>query len=137
MISRSVETNIVFPPLFCVGRRLFGAQISPMDRAPLHAGNPKRHLSQSGIWRFKCRRSISKCEKIKAIQYNLMASCLSQLHTDPRFCVTLFSPLGLKSGSGAVSICGARVGPANQVKAQRPLAWQMDATKAKVTTEGA
>ena len=32
----------------------------------------------------------------------MMASCLSKLHSDPTFSIALFSPLGPHSGSGAV-----------------------------------
>ena len=40
-------------------------------------------------------------------------------------------------GPRAIPVRGARVCPSVWVKAQRPLAWQARATKAKMTTEGA
>ena len=62
----------------------------------------KRSLAVAEIWPSKRQSSIWVHEKRKEIHYNPVASCLSKLHSDPTFSITLFSPLGPQTGSGAV-----------------------------------
>ena len=63
---------------------------------------PKRSLSVAEMWRSKRQTSIWIHETRKEIHYNLVASCLPKLHSDPTFSIALFSPLGPQTGCGAV-----------------------------------
>ena len=54
------------------------------------------------MWRSKRQTSIWIHETRKEIHYNLVASCLPKLHSDPMFSIVLFSPLGPQTGCGAV-----------------------------------
>ena len=54
------------------------------------------------MWRSKRQTSIWIHETRKEIHYNLVASCLPKLHSDPTFSIVLFSPLGPQTGCGAV-----------------------------------
>ena len=53
------------------------------------------------MWRSKRQASIWVHEEKKK-HYNLVASCLPKLHSDPTFSIALFSPLGPRTGCGAV-----------------------------------
>jgi len=64
--------------------------------------SPKRSLSVAEIWRAKRQSFIWVHERKKEIHYNLVASCLSKLHSDPTFSIVFFSSLGPQTGSGAV-----------------------------------
>ena len=63
---------------------------------------PKRSLSVAEMWRSKRQTSTWIHETRKEIHYNLVASCLPKLHSDPTFSIVLFSPLGPQTGCGAV-----------------------------------
>ena len=84
------------------GGRHFWARIWPTCRHLIRVKNPKRSLSVAEMWRSKRQASIWVHEGKKEMHYNLVASCLSKLHSDPTFSITLFSPLGPQAGSGAV-----------------------------------
>ena len=94
------EIHCATSPLCAEGPPL-RARVWPKDRDLWRAKNSKRSLSVAETWRSKQRSSPWIHEKRKEIHYNLLASCLSKLHSDPTFSIALFfasgPPLWLRS----------------------------------------
>ena len=63
------------------------------------------------MWRSKRQTSIWIHETRKEIHYNLVASCLPKLHSDPIFSIALFSPLGPPKSRNSAAL-PATPGPA-------------------------
>ena len=91
-----------FPSPLCAEGPPFRARVWPTGRDLWRVKASRRSLSVAEAWRSKRRSSLWIHKKRKEIHYNLMASCLSKLHSNPTFSIALFSPLGPHSGSGAV-----------------------------------